>query len=72
MKDLIQFVLITTIGLLILALLSGCSLFTEEKVVYSYNRDLLKGNKTDEDLPIFPKNDKKNLSQLTLKKKEGL
>lgn len=35
MKDIIRFVIITFIGLLILALLGGCSLFTNEKVIYS-------------------------------------
>ena len=35
MKDVIRFVIITFIGLLIIALLSGCSLFTNEKVIYS-------------------------------------
>ena len=35
MKDVIRFVIITFIGLFIIALLSGCSLFTNEKVIYS-------------------------------------
>lgn len=35
MKELLQFVLITFIAMLALAMLSGCSLFTNEKVIYS-------------------------------------
>jgi hypothetical protein len=35
MKDIIRFVIITFIGLLILALLGGRSLFSNEKVIYS-------------------------------------
>ena len=35
MKDVVHFIIITFIGLLLLCLLGGCSLFTNEKVIYS-------------------------------------
>lgn len=35
MKELLQFVLITFAAMLALAMLSGCSMFTKEKVIYS-------------------------------------
>lgn len=35
MKELLQFVLITFLAMLALAMLSGCSMFTKEKVIYS-------------------------------------
>lgn len=47
----------------------------EEKVVYAYNRDLLKGSnktKTDEDLPIFPKKKEKEFVSVEAKKRRTL
>ena len=47
----------------------------EEKVVYAYNRDLLKGTnktKTDEDLPIFPKKKEKEFVPVEAKKRRTL
>ena len=48
----------------------------EEKVVYAYNRDLLKGSKkshkTDEDLPKFPKKKEKEVLPVEAKKRRTL
>ena len=48
----------------------------EEKVVYAYNRDLLKGSKkshkTDEDLPVFPKKKEKEVIPVEAKKRRTL
>lgn len=48
----------------------------EEKVVYAYNRDLLKGSKkshkTDEDLPKFPKKQEKEVVPVEAKKRRTL
>ena len=48
----------------------------EEKVVYAYNRDLLKGSKkshkTDEDLPKFPKKKEKEVVPVEAKKRRTL
>ena len=35
MKDVLQFILITFVAMILMAILSGCSLFTKEKVIYS-------------------------------------
>ena len=44
----------------------------EEKVVYKYNRDLLKSNKTDEDLPKLPKRKEKEFVPIEAKKRRTL